>query len=132
MRQTLLMFILALSSIAASADKSGTCGSNLWWSYVSATKTLTISGTGTMENYDYYSVPWFSIRENIANLYIENGVKNIGSSAFQECDYLNSVTIPYSLNSIDSAAFSGCSRLTSVSIPNSVTSIGENAFSGCI
>ena len=58
-------------------------------------------------------------------------VTSIGSSAFQSCSGLTSVTIPNSVTSIGGSAFSGCSGLTSVTIGNSVTSIGGSAFSGC-
>ena len=62
---------------------------------------------------------------------IPNSVKTIGSSAFNNCDKLTSVTIPNSVTSIDDRAFYSCSGLTSVTIPNSVTSIGSDAFSYC-
>ena len=55
-------------------------------------------------------------------------VTRIGSSAFEECSDLKSVTIPNSVTSIGESAFSA-SGLTSVTIPNSVTSIGKSAFS---
>ena len=45
---------------------------------------------------------------------IPNSVKSIGSSAFENCTSLASVTIPNSVTSIGSSAFSGCSNLKSV------------------
>ncbi len=65
------------------------------------------------------------------NTIIPNSVTSIGSSAFDGCKGLTSVTIPNSVTSIGSYAFYGCSGLTSVTIPNSVTSIGERAFYNC-
>ena len=62
---------------------------------------------------------------------IPNSVKSIGSSAFENCTSLASVTIPNSVKSIGSSAFENCTSLASVTIPNSVTSIGSSAFSGC-
>ena len=71
-------------------------------------------------------------RKQLVTLYLfGNGVTEIGSSAFRDCNSLTSVTIPDSVTSIGMDAFHGCSGLTSVTIPDSVTSIGEYAFSGC-
>ena len=56
---------------------------------------------------------------------------SIGSSAFQNCSSLTSVTLPGSVTSIGSSAFQDCSSLTSVTLPGSVTSFGNSAFSGC-
>ena len=58
-------------------------------------------------------------------------VTSIGDSAFFECYYLTSVTIPSSVTSIGNSAFACCSDLTSVTIPSSVTSIGDHAFQSC-
>jgi hypothetical protein len=94
--------------------------------------TLTISGKGAMENYSYYGdAPWYSNRENIKTLVINNGITSIGNSAFGYCSGLTSVDILNSVTSIGNSAFQGCSKLTSVDIPNSVMSIGKIAFYDC-
>jgi hypothetical protein len=97
--------------------------------------TLTISGT---EMPDYYknawgniNAPWNAVRSRIVKVVIENGVTNIGNSAFIDCTQLSSVIVPNSVTRIGDSAFSGCSNLTSVNIPEFVTSIGSAAFSGC-
>ena len=68
---------------------------------------------------------------SLTSVSIPNSVTSIGSSALYGCTGLTSVTIPNSVTEIGTSAFNGCSRLTSVTIPNSVTSIGDYAFFGC-
>ncbi len=62
---------------------------------------------------------------------IPSGVKTIGSSAFNDCTSLTSITIADSVTSIEDSAFRDCTALTSITIPSSVTSIGDDAFWGC-
>ena len=93
--------------------------------------TLTISGTD-MPNYNSPSnVPWFNQRNNIRKVVIENGVTNIGSSAFQYCSNITSITIPKSVIEIGDFSFSGCTNLSSITIPSYVTNIGQDAFEKC-
>ena len=75
--------------------------------------------------------PWYSQREKIKKVVIENGVTNIEDYAFNGCSGLTSVTISNSVTSIGNYAFYNCSNLTSVTIGNSVTSIGRCAFCNC-
>ena len=99
-----------------SEDKfSGTCGENLTWKYDEATKTLTISGTGEMENYNWNDSPWYEFRDRIQEVILESGVTSIGVFAFSGCA-LTSVIIPQSLTIIRGQAFESCYGLNSVSI----------------
>ena len=95
--------------------------------------TLTISGTGTMKDYDYYNnpSPASQKKDSVKKVVIEDGVTSIRNSAFYDCNSLTSITIPNSVTSIGELAFSGCNSLTSITIPDSVTSIGAYAFNDC-
>jgi len=62
---------------------------------------------------------------------ISNTVKEIGANAFDDCQYLDNVTIPESVTTIREYAFSQCKKLTSILIPDSVTVMETGAFYGC-
>ena len=115
-------------------DPSGTCGDNLSWT-LDSEGTLTISGTGGMENYSTSNRPsWYSDladRNDIIKVIIESGVTSIGDYAFSGCGSLESVTIPEGVTSIGRNAFGSCKSLTNVSIPEGVTSLGQSAFTYC-
>ena len=120
--------------IAASAESvaSGTCGENLTWS-LDNEGTLTISGTGEMNNYVYFydSDIGKGYRQSIKRVVIEEGVTSIGDNAFTtNCRGITDVTIPDSVTSIGESAFEGCA-LTSINLPEGVTSIGPGAFMDC-
>ena len=112
-------------TVSAAEVASGTCGDNATWS-LDDTGTLTISGTGDMDDID-----WGVHRGEITSVEIEDGVTSIGDSAFMGCRSLTSVKIPSSVTTIGNDAFNGCTGLTSVEIPDSVTSIGDCAFCLC-
>ena len=110
---------------------SGTCGAdgdNLTWE-LTAGGLLTISGTGAMAG--YLKAPWYSYRDTVCRIMIENGVTSIGQRAFERCSQATSVTIPDSVTSIGYAAFSGCAKLGDVELPEGITRISGHTFSGC-
>ncbi len=114
---------------------SGTCGDNLTWT-LDSDYALTIPGTGAMTDWEkdgesYPHTPWYSYRESITSVTIDDGVTTIGEYAFYNCTGMTSVDIPNSVISIGKGAFYGCKSLTGVTIPDSVTSIGSYAFRGC-
>lgn len=59
-------------------------------------------------------------------------VTAIGLSAFNDCKFLTSVSIPRTVKEIGFYAFSGCSSLEYIVIPSSVEKIKSYAFKGCI
>ncbi len=58
------------------------------------------------------------------------GLKNVYDEMFKKCIFLQSITLPDSIESIGSNAFAECTSLPKLTIPATVTSIGENAFTG--
>lgn len=97
------------------------------------------TGVLTLSPYADYMVdsngtntPWENYKDNITSVYINDGIKNIGTNVFQNCENLTSVRFPYDLEIIGSFAFYGCSSLREIIIPNTVTEIGQGAFNYCV
>ena len=127
----MLLSIVSVVDFSAYADvETGKCGGNVTYSLDTSTGVLTISGTGKMTDYSYYSSP-FRYDTKIRAVTIDYGVTSIGDFAFFNCTSLTSVTIPDSVTSIGYATFKNCRSLTSVTIPNSVTIIWDQAFCFC-
>lgn len=97
-----------------------------------STYTLTIRGSGAMEDYLMSSnQPWCSFRDQITSVVVSPGVTSIGNLAFTRFSKLIHVDIADSVVSIGEQAFSDCSSLTDITVPQSVTYIGVNAFESC-
>ena len=112
-------------------DSSGTCGDNLKWTFNSSSGVLTISGTGSMYNFQYVDNPWDSFNDSIITVVINNGVATVGADAFYGYDSLVSVTFPPSLRRIDPNAFAGCNNLSSITFSEGLVSISGDAFGAC-
>ncbi len=94
---------------------------------------LTLSGHGSMPDYDYFSnhAPWFEERDDIFQIIVEEGITSVSREAFHSCYYCTSVNLPESITHIEYGAFIDCYSLESIIIPNNVRSIGECAFCRC-
>ncbi|MBQ7961765.1 MAG: leucine-rich repeat domain-containing protein [Clostridia bacterium] len=114
----------------AETATSGTCGDNLTWT-LDSDGTLTISGTGPMEDYPGWSdTPWFSAKDNISKIVINKGVTTIGDYAFATLQGVTAISIPEGIVSIgDNSLF--ITGITEIKIPFGVTEIGSEAFYGC-
>ena len=97
-----------------------------------STYTLTIRGSGAMEDYQTSSSrPWNNFRDQITSVVISPGITSIGDCAFTLFSKLIHVDIADSVISIGDRAFSYCSSLTDIKIPQSVTYIGGVVFREC-
>ena len=104
---------LAASALGATSWTGEPCGDNLTWT-LDDSRTLTISGTGAMYDYNTLPVPWRDSRERIASVVIGDGVTSIGYGAFAGCTCLEYVEIPGSVTSIGIDAFGACTNLADV------------------
>ena len=107
----------------------GKCGDNATYR-LNADGVLSITGTGTMEDYSNSIAPWSDNREFIKEVKI-SGVTSIGGAAFDQCSNLTKVTMDNKVTSIGESAFHNCSSVTAMEIPDSVTTIGLQAFARC-
>ena len=127
----LLVLTCLLTTSVFAVETSGQCGDDVYWEFEEATGTLTISGSGDMEDYTLSPGPWYSFGNKLKVVNITEGVTSIGRVAFALCDGISEVTLPRSLDYIGQAAFSGCTNLCAIDIPNSVSNIGVSAFDSC-
>ena len=73
----------------------------------------------------------FNRNNNLINIIIPEGVKEIRYAAFADCMVLEHIEIPQSLIKIEDNAFCKCHSLKDIKIPKNVREIGELVFNGC-
>ena len=142
----------AILSSFANAATSGDFGENncLHWEVstgVLSGKTLTISGTGVMPDFNFPEgnlAPWwnyealgmltsfgnFKLEGELKKVVIKDGVTNVGSYALFFLPAATQVTLPESVTRIGRYGIAMCSKLTGMSIPKGVTEIGDFGLAG--
>lgn len=142
----------AILSGFATAATSGDFGENncLHWEVstgVLSGKTLTISGTGVMPDFNFPEgnlAPWwnyealgmltsfgnFKLEGELKKVVIKDGVTNVGSYALFCLPAATQVTLPDSVTRIGRYGIAMCSKLTGMSIPKGVTEIGDFGLAG--
>lgn len=133
-----------LSSFGAAAT-SGDFGENncLHWEVstgVLSGKTLTISGTGAMPDFNFPEgnlAPWwnyealgmltsfgnFKLEGELKKVVIKDGVTNVSNYAL--------FFLPAAITAVPDKCFNDCTKLLTVDYKGEVTAIGERAFEGC-
>ncbi len=86
---------------------------------------LTISGAGRWESNAFWD------NDKVRHAMLRSGVTEVGWSAFQYCDNLESILIPETVTEIRMYAFYQCTSLKCVTIPASVTEMGGEVFERC-
>lgn len=92
------------------------------WNFMDG--TLTISGTGEMEDCSNGSQPWNEDLNSIQQVVIEEGVSSVAAYLCFRASNLETVSLPSTITRIGGSAFRTCVNLTSLSIPGSVSEMG--------
>lgn len=68
---------------------------------------------------------------DIEEITIPVGITSIGQEAFEGCEYLMAIELPYSLKEIQLGAFYGCKLIKEINVPSGVSRIPIECFYGC-
>lgn len=142
----------AILSSFGTAATSGDFGVNncLHWEVstgVLSGKTLTISGTGAMPDFDFPKgnlAPWwnyealgmltsfgnFKLEGELKKVVIKDGVTNVSNYALFFLPAATQITLPESVTSIGRYGIALCAKLKGISLPKAVTGIGDFGLAG--
>ncbi len=142
----------AILSSFGTAATSGDFGENncLHWEVstgVLSGKTLTISGTGAMPDFDFPNgnlAPWwnyealgmltsfgnFKLEGELKKIVIQDGVTNVSNYALFFLPAATQITLPESVTRIGRYGIALCSKLNGISLPRAVTAIGDFGLAG--
>ena len=142
----------AILSSFGTAATSGDFGVNncLHWEVstgVLSGKTLTISGTGAMPDFNFPEgnlAPWwnyealgmltsfgnFKLEGELKKVVIKDGVTNVSNYALFFLPAATQITLPESVTSIGRYGIALCSKLNGISLPRAVTAIGDFGLAG--
>lgn len=135
----------AVSAFAEENSHTYNCGENVTATLSrnndgDGTYTMTIRGTGPMENYDFLScrdMPWRDAIPKIKRLIVDDGVTSLGDCVLHgfdgkhDAESLEEVTLPEGLTYLGNYAFFGAAKLKSITLPSTLTTIGLAAFDEC-
>ena len=133
----LVMVLSIVAPVVMAADTETTeapvrgefeCGDDLTWNYGDG--TLTISGSGAMDDYEEEG-PWAQYKKEITKVVLEGSVTYIGARAFNNYDAIEEVDFGTALKEIGEQAFRSCEGLTEIHLPKSFKIFGPESFTIC-
>ena len=74
---------------------TGSCGTSANWYYYEETGTLSITGSGAINSYSDGNSPWSSYVSNIKKIIVADEITSIGRGAFQGCNKLQEISLPF-------------------------------------
>ena len=118
---------------------AGTCGPDATWRYNMRNQTITIRGTGWIDDYKTVgsifttlttNTPWSELSDKIKHVVVCEGITSLGTDAFWGCENLETVKLPSTCTNYGYSTFSNCPKLKEVVV--AATSVFQaNEYSFC-
>ena len=122
-----------LSSLTVPCDLDLYFDDNSFYGVTHLTRLTMTKGSGVMLSFGskYLYTPWFRSSAVFSTINLEEGITEIGSSAFRDLPNLTSVSIPSSVTRLGTYAFSGDSSIQSIALPDGFDYFGAAALNNC-
>ena len=124
-----LLLALGVTVFAEGTPTSGKFGASISWTFQDG--VLTLTGTGPVDTPITTDYPWYSFKNDITKVIVEEGITSIGYCCFVGSSKLEEIVLPDSLETIGQQALSQ-TKIKTLNIPKNVHTIGDgkkNAFS---
>ena len=127
-----LCLMLPLTVPAAAVESegdlaAGTIGDFTW---TLSGNTLTITGTGAMEDFAE-DAPWLSYASEIQKVVFTGGVTYVAANAFADYDTITEVDFGDAMYELGKRSFYSCDGLTRLDMPASFKVFGEDSLRAC-
>ena len=147
---SIIISLFAMCGVTSFAEEitSGKCGEDAVWEYDADSKTITVSGSGSLwgssdwKNLDFLN---FIVTDEISYIgsfvlgaehtveyiFIDGNVKCISDYAFSHCPNLKKIELGYGIESLEVGPFANNPALETVNIPGSVKTFMGCTFANC-
>jgi uncharacterized repeat protein (TIGR01451 family) len=107
-------------------------GLSALWDELATDSKYQLTIPATIEGHQVTVIGFAAFEEKeIVSIEIPDGVRVIGTRAFNDCYKLESITIPGSVQEIGLHSFSDCEGLKSITLSEGIKTIGPDAFAYC-